>query len=133
LADQEHRARQRRKHAQRRGKWAERWACLWLFVKGYRILGRNLKTPYGEIDIFARQGRQLVVIEVKNRQNWQDGLYALQKPQQKRLERASLYLQSHQKIFGYQKNLTNLQIRFDVIVIAQGRLPMHLIDAWQEN
>lgn len=34
---------------------------------GYRIYGRNFKTPMGEIDIIARDGKALVFCEVKTR------------------------------------------------------------------
>jgi putative endonuclease len=34
---------------------------------GYRIYGRNFKTPMGEIDIIARDGKTLVFCEVKTR------------------------------------------------------------------
>jgi putative endonuclease len=34
---------------------------------GYRIYGRNVKTPVGEIDIIARDGKTLVFCEVKTR------------------------------------------------------------------
>jgi putative endonuclease len=57
----------RRQRARRRGRSAE-WLCLWyLRVHGWRILARGWRCPSGEIDILARRGRVLAVIEVKSR------------------------------------------------------------------
>jgi putative endonuclease len=38
-----------------------------LRLKGYRILGRNLRLPQGEIDVVARRRTVLVFVEVKYR------------------------------------------------------------------
>jgi len=50
-----------------RGLSAESRAALLLIAKGYRILARRWKTPFGEIDIVARRRRGLVFVEVKAR------------------------------------------------------------------
>jgi len=34
---------------------------------GYRIIGRNLRTKIGEIDILAREGESIVIVEVKTK------------------------------------------------------------------
>jgi predicted AAA+ superfamily ATPase len=58
---------QRRERAQRRGRFAE-WLCLWhLRLRGWRILARGWRCPSGEIDILARRGRVLAIVEVKSR------------------------------------------------------------------
>ncbi|MCK7480896.1 MAG: YraN family protein [Candidatus Moduliflexus flocculans] len=44
------------KHNQRVGKWGEETAVEYLKHKGYEIVEQNVRTPYGEIDIVARQG-----------------------------------------------------------------------------
>lgn len=49
------------------GRRGESIAAAFLKKKGYRILSRNLRTPFGELDIVARLGRHLVFIEVKTR------------------------------------------------------------------
>jgi len=54
-------------HNQTLGRWGETRAAQYLQARGYRILGRNLRTPYGEIDILAQQDLQLVFVEVKTR------------------------------------------------------------------
>jgi putative endonuclease len=49
------------------GDRGENLAAKHLREKGYRILNRNFKTPMGEIDIIARDGKTLVFVEVKTR------------------------------------------------------------------
>lgn len=45
----------------------EEAACLFLAKKGYKILERNFRRGYGEIDIIALKDKTLVFIEVKTR------------------------------------------------------------------
>ena len=47
------------------GKWGEDAVAVYLAGRGYEILARNARTPYGEIDIIARQGDILIFVEVK--------------------------------------------------------------------
>src|SRR5512138_3815952 len=49
------------------GRWGEDAAAEYLISKGYEIMGRNLRTPYGEIDILARREAISVFVEVKAR------------------------------------------------------------------
>lgn len=49
------------------GKLGEDLACEYLSKHGYRILERNFKRRYGELDIVALSGTVLVFIEVKTR------------------------------------------------------------------
>lgn len=53
------------KHNQRVGRWGEERAAAYLSQRGYEVLSRNARTPYGEIDIIARQSDITVFIEVK--------------------------------------------------------------------
>jgi len=55
------------KHNQRVGKWGEQVAREYLSSRGYEIIGQNVRTPYGEIDIIAKQGEVIVFVEVKTR------------------------------------------------------------------
>ncbi len=49
------------------GQQGEALAAAYLENKGYTIIDRNYRTPYGEIDIIASQGDSIVFIEVKTR------------------------------------------------------------------
>ena len=52
-------------HNQRIGKWGEDAVAAYLAERGYEILVRNARTPYGEIDIIAKQDEITIFIEVK--------------------------------------------------------------------
>ena len=69
--------RRRGQLARRTGRRAEVLAALWLMAKGYRILGFRLKTPQGEIDLLARRGAELAVVEVKIRSTIEAALEAV--------------------------------------------------------
>ena len=62
------------KHNQRIGKWGEDIAAEYLTQKGYEIIGRNVRTPYGEIDIITRQNDATILVEVKTRTSNKMGL-----------------------------------------------------------
>ena len=82
-------ATQRRQRAHRRGRFAE-WLCLWhLRLRGWRILARGWRCPSGEIDILARRGRVLAVIEVKSRNQLDAAASALTPRQRRRIARAA--------------------------------------------
>lgn len=49
------------------GREGEENAAAYLRKKGYRIIETNYRTPFGEIDIIARDEGVLVFIEVKTR------------------------------------------------------------------
>ena len=48
-----------------RGRWAEEEALRFLLGKGYRLLWRNRRTPFGEVDLFMEKDGVYVVVEVK--------------------------------------------------------------------
>lgn len=56
-------------HRQKIGTWGEAVAAWYLEARGYRIMQRNVRTPYGEIDLIASQGAGMVFVEVKTRTN----------------------------------------------------------------
>lgn len=48
-------------------RWGEDAAADYLTSRGYRILARNVRTPYGEIDLVAEIEDLTVFVEVKTR------------------------------------------------------------------
>ena len=50
-----------------RGRWAEEVALRHLQEKGYRLLWKNRRTPFGEVDLFMEKDGVYVVVEVKQR------------------------------------------------------------------
>jgi putative endonuclease len=124
-------ARHRRGHAaRRRGFWAETF-CVWsLRLRGYAILGRGVVTGRGtgagEIDIIARRGRLLAFVEVKARPTRDLAAYAISPQQCQRLSRAASAFLAHRG------ELADCAIRFDAMLVAPWKLPLHLIDAWRD-
>jgi putative endonuclease len=62
------------KHNQEIGKWGEQAAADYLCQRGYQILDKNARTPFGEIDLVARLDTLTVFIEVKARTTRSFGL-----------------------------------------------------------
>jgi len=62
------------KHNQRIGKWGEEAVAAYLAERGYEVIGRNARTPYGEIDIVAKQVDVFIFVEVKTRTSNKMGL-----------------------------------------------------------
>jgi putative endonuclease len=56
------------------GRWGEDVAAEYLSRQGYTLIERNLRTPYGEIDIVAQKDALLVFVEVKTRATQRYGL-----------------------------------------------------------
>lgn len=53
------------KHNQTVGQWGEEKATAYLCERGYEIIDRNARTPYGEIDIIAKLADITIFVEVK--------------------------------------------------------------------
>lgn len=47
------------------GAWGEKAAAEWLVEHGHQVIARNVRTPYGEIDIIAKLADITIFIEVK--------------------------------------------------------------------
>lgn len=110
--------------ARQDGRFAEQLAALWLMLRGWRILGFRLKTPHGEIDLLARRGRILAVVEVKSRASIDAALASVHPTQRARLLRAGENLALRRPA------LAGLAVRLDMVALAPGRWPRHIPDAW---
>lgn len=51
------------------GRLGERRAAWFYRLRGYRIVARNVRFRDGEIDLVARRGRTIAIVEVKTRQS----------------------------------------------------------------
>ncbi len=49
------------------GKYCEKRAVRFLKKNGYKILERNYRSRFGEIDAIAKEGNSLVFVEIKSR------------------------------------------------------------------
>jgi len=107
------------------GNWGEALAASFLEQAGYTILGRNVRTPYGEIDLIARQESAapacphgiLVFVEVKTRRSRTLGLPEISVTPKKRthlLNSVEYYIQQNPDLEG--------ERRVDVIAIQRYNL-----------
>nr|WP_319488085.1 YraN family protein [uncultured Caproiciproducens sp.] len=93
------------------GKIGEDCAAQLLIKKGYRVVARNYRSRFGEIDIIAENKEYIVFAEVKTRDEHYtvSPLEAVTAGKQKKIVKTAL--------FYLQSNRTVLQPRFDVIGI----------------
>ena len=114
-----------RRAAFRRGRRGEQAALWWLRLKGYRILAQDYRSPAGEIDVVARRGATLAIIEVKARDSVAAAAEAIMPRQRKRIFNAArLFVARHPRH-------ADCSIRFDIMLVTPGRWPRHIVDAWQ--
>ena len=114
-----------RRRAWRAGRRAEA-ICVWhLRLRGYRVLARGFRAPVGEIDIVARRGGTLVRVEVKARASLGTAAEAVTARQRQRIERAA------EAFLARNPRLARLGLRFDAMLVAPRRWPMHIVDAWR--
>ena len=105
------------------GNRGEDKAVRYLKLRGYRILERNFRSRFGEIDIICEKQKTLVFVEVKSRKNalFGGGASAVNAAKQKRLiKTAQTYLMG---------NETDREMRFDVIDIT-GDAVSHIKNAF---
>jgi putative endonuclease len=107
------------------GRWGEARAAEYLIARGYAILERNARTPYGEIDLVARlddprssdprrPSPTTVFVEVKTRSSRTFGFpeeSVTQRKQAHLLAAAQSYIQEHPQLEG--------DWRIDVIAIQR--------------
>ena len=105
----------------------EALACSFLKRKGHKILERNFRRKYGEVDIISRQGRLIWFVEVKARKNKSKypGYEAVDKKKAERLKRV---------IVPYAKNFPGCSFRVGIVSIeffAQGEIYEFIPDAFE--
>ncbi|PLX37711.1 MAG: YraN family protein [Hyphomicrobiales bacterium] len=113
-----------RRAAYRLGLKAETLAAWWLRLRGYRILERRFKTPAGEIDLIARRGDTVAIVEVKARASRDAAIEAVTPRTRQRLLRAADIWLTRNPAYA------TSAIRFDIIAIVPKRLPHHIINAF---
>lgn len=94
------------------GKLGENIAARFLSRKGFRVIGRNVKTFLGEIDIVVWKKPHVIFVEVKTRQSMSFGppyLAITRKKKKKLIQCALCYLKM--------KDLTDGPWRIDIISI----------------
>jgi putative endonuclease len=103
----------RRLEAYRRGHRSEWLAALALMAKGYRM-------KLGEIDLIARRGDLVLIVEVKARRTLVEAMEAIARESEHRIEGAADMWLSRQKDYG------RLSVRFDMVAVLPWRWPVHV-------
>lgn len=104
-----------------RGREAEQLAADWLQERGFQILDRNWRTRWCELDIIARSGDGIHIIEVKyrGRPDFGTGFEYITPDKIRRLRRAALmWLRSHPP--------TNRGYQIDIIAVSGSPKPKYV-------
>ena len=96
------------------GNHGEQLAERYLIDRGYRILTRNFRCGFGEIDMVVSKEKIIVFVEVKYRRNLNRGYPAesVTKLKQRKIRKTAEYY-----IYKNQNDLRNYDFRIDVIQI----------------
>ena len=109
-----------RQKAYRRGHFSEWLASAALMLKGFRIVARRYRTKLGEIDLIARRGDLVLIVEVKARKTLMEAVEAIAYESERRIEGAAdLWLTR-------QRDHAKLSMRFDMVAVLPWRWPVHV-------
>lgn len=95
------------------GENAEQAACDFLLAKQFKLIERNVRYPFGEIDLLMQDGKELVFVEVRFRrsQRFGGGVESVTAAKQKKMANAAqAWLSSH-------RHWANSACRFDVVAM----------------
>ena len=108
-----------------RGRAAERRARLFYALRGYRVLGVNVRAGGNELDLILRRGARLVFCEVKAKgdDRFGDPFEMVGPEKERRLRRAA------EAWLATRPELDGLDVSFDVVAFRAGRLE-RLTDAF---
>ncbi|WP_026942934.1 YraN family protein [Hellea balneolensis] len=109
------------------GRRAENLACFYLRLKGYRILERRFKVRQGEVDIIARKGKVIAMVEVKQRATALAAENSVTFENQSRLmDAAEIYI-NRQRDFQH----VDFDLRFDFLYVIGRWKITHITGAFQ--
>ena len=89
-------------------------------LKGFRIVARRYRTKLGEIDLIARRGDLVLIVEVKARRTLLEAMEAIARESERRIEGAADLWLMRQPDYG------RLSIRFDMVAVLPWRWPVHV-------
>ncbi len=114
----------KRQEAERQGRKGEGFAAVWLRLHGWKVVARRVKTPRGEIDLVVRRGRTVAFIEVKWRATEAERDLSIDDYRLRRVA-AAVEAVAHRFLRAGDSP------RIDVLLLAPGRWPRHIVNAWQ--
>lgn len=109
----------RGRRARQLGIEAERIAERFLRAQGLEILHRNFRRRLGELDLVARHGSELVIVEVRTRSSERFGGAAASIDSWKKQR----IVHATQLLLQRYKELARMRVRFDVVLVHDLRMP----------
>jgi len=100
------------------GNTAEAVAATYLKEKGYRVLARQFRKTFGEIDLVCQDGNEVVFVEVKARASSDYGY-----PEEAVTEKKIGHLVQVGEAYLAQKHLEELPWRIDVVSVEYKTSP----------
>lgn len=107
------------REAQARGARAEQLVVDYLEERGVAIVARNLRLGHLELDIVARDGPLVAVVEVRTRgpSSLRSSLASIGRAKRERIRRAGRLLWARR----YRKDPSVSRLRFDVAIVSSAR------------
>lgn len=104
-----------KKDNKKTGNYGEDFATEYLISQKYKIIGRNITYPFGEIDILAEDKKIIVIVEVKTvwGTGWGSAIELVRRKKEKKLRLLARAIERE-----YPKK----DIRVDIIGIDSGKL-----------
>lgn len=112
-----------RQDADQRGREAEAQAAMRLTQQGWRIVAERVKIKAGEIDLIAKRPGLVAFVELKWRARAASLGDAIDERRLTRVAKAA-------EVVAHEYARNGEDIRVDVILLAPGRKPTHIENAW---
>ncbi|MFB3100771.1 MAG: YraN family protein [Gammaproteobacteria bacterium] len=97
-----------------RGRWAEQTALEYLLTKKLKLLDKNFRSSFGEIDLIMQDNSIILFIEVRYRSN--NHFYtALESISKKKCERI---ISTSYQYLSKNRSASQLDCRFDVVTLS---------------
>lgn len=109
-----------------KGEYGEIIAVKFLKRHKYKILLTNYRNYIGEIDVIAKKDKKIIFVEVKRRMGYAYGrpIEAVDARKQKKIKQTA-------EIFLMMNNLTDVDVRFDVVEIVDEEVVSLVEDAFR--
>ena len=114
-----------RRRAESVGRLAETATALLYMCLGFRPLAQRLRTPVGEIDLLARRGDLIAVVEVKLRDSTVTAAETITARNRRRIVDATRWW------LAMNPEHSRYTIRFDAVLWAPWSLPCRVVGAFE--
>jgi putative endonuclease len=93
-------------------------------AKGFSVVARRYKTKLGEIDLIARRGNLVLIVEVKRAPRWPP-------PWTQSAANPSGASKARRPRLSRQPDYAKLSVRFDMVAVLPWRWPVHVPNVFQ--